>query len=29
MKPAGYGVDGDIEKIVTLVCQAVELGADH
>ena len=30
MKPgdAGYGVDGDIEKIVTLVRQAVELGAD-
>lgn len=24
----GYGVDGDIEKIVTLVRQAVELGAD-
>lgn len=30
MKPddAGYGVDGDIDKIVTLVRQAVELGAD-
>lgn len=30
MKPgdAGYGVDGDIEKITTLVRQAVELGAD-
>ncbi|MFD5224257.1 class I fructose-bisphosphate aldolase [Microbacterium sp. NPDC058342] len=30
MKPddTGYGVDGDIEKIVTLVRQAVELGAD-
>jgi DhnA family fructose-bisphosphate aldolase class Ia len=25
---AGYGVDGDIDKIVTLVRQAVELGAD-
>ena len=30
MKPgqAGYGVDGDVEKIVPLVRQAVELGAD-
>jgi class I fructose-bisphosphate aldolase len=30
MKPAesGYGVDGDIEKILPLVRQAVELGAD-
>ena len=24
----GYGVDGDVEKIVPLVRQAVELGAD-
>jgi class I fructose-bisphosphate aldolase len=30
MKPAesGYGVDGDVEKILPLVRQAVELGAD-
>jgi len=30
MKPGegGYGVDGDVEKIVPLVRQAVELGAD-
>jgi fructose-bisphosphate aldolase, class I len=30
MRPGGgrYGVDGDVEKIVTLVRQAVELGAD-
>ena len=30
MQPAGegYGVDGDVEKIVPLVRQAVELGAD-
>ena len=30
MKPgeSGYGVDGDVEKIVPLVRQAVELGAD-
>lgn len=30
MKPgeSGYGVDGEVEKIVTLVRQAVELGAD-
>src|SRR5262249_9941923 len=27
-KAGGYLVDGDIEKIVPLVCQAVELGAD-
>ncbi len=26
--PGGYGVDGDVEKIVPLVRQAVELGAD-
>jgi DhnA family fructose-bisphosphate aldolase class Ia len=30
MKPgeSGYGVDGDVERIVPLVRQAVELGAD-
>jgi DhnA family fructose-bisphosphate aldolase class Ia len=26
--PGGYGVDGDVDKIVPLVRQAVELGAD-
>ena len=28
MKNGGYGVDGDVEKIVPLVRQATELGAD-
>ena len=28
MKRRGYGVDGDVEKIVPLVRQATELGAD-
>ena len=28
LSESGYGVDGDVEKIVPLVRQAVELGAD-